>query len=216
MLFNCLFLPQNFLHNSKGLDANNLLANYYMPLALINKVIKLLKLKPALKLLWIQLAAQSRECKHMRFPKRMHSLDCTSHWYHCNFTADFNFKSFITFYQEPMARNILPVRLPVSIICIKTFRILPNRIILPIKKFCHWNRQLESIYLFAKSHKLYLYILQYMYLYLIVTCYITALVTLPSAFQTLRAVKDLDPKSPVCVLINEPDEPDLKCLIYWV
>ena len=36
------------------------------------------------------------------------------------------------------------------------------------------------------------------------------------ACQTLRAVRDLDPKSPVCVLINEHADPDLKCLIYWV
>ena len=42
---------RNFLYNSKGLDVNSLLVKYFVPLAHINKVIKLLKFKYAVKLL---------------------------------------------------------------------------------------------------------------------------------------------------------------------
>ena len=39
---------------------------------------------------------QSREGERMRFRNRMSSLDCAFHSKHCKFTADLNFKSFIT------------------------------------------------------------------------------------------------------------------------
>ena len=39
---------RKFLYNSKGLDVSSLLVKYYVPLAHINKVIKLLKLKSAI------------------------------------------------------------------------------------------------------------------------------------------------------------------------
>ena len=43
-------IGRKFLYNSKGLDVISLLVKYYVPLAHINKVIKLLKLKSALNL----------------------------------------------------------------------------------------------------------------------------------------------------------------------
>ena len=42
-LFSCQFDCQKFLYNSRGLDVISLLVKYYLPLAHINKVIKLLK-----------------------------------------------------------------------------------------------------------------------------------------------------------------------------
>ena len=52
--FNCPFEWQKILYNSKGLDVLvqiiNLLVKYYVPLAHINIVIKLLKFKSAINL----------------------------------------------------------------------------------------------------------------------------------------------------------------------
>ena len=53
--FYCLFEWQKILYNSTGLNVISLLVKYYVPLAHINKVIKLLKFKSA-----VFLMAQSR------------------------------------------------------------------------------------------------------------------------------------------------------------
>ena len=96
-LFSCQFdWQKNVLYNSRGLDVISLLVKYYVPLAHINKVIKLLKFKSTMNLQCFWWKAQSRTRHRMRFRNRMRSLDCASHQKHCKFIADLNFKSFIT------------------------------------------------------------------------------------------------------------------------
>ena len=51
---------RKFLYNSKGLDVICLLVKYYVPLAPINKVIKLLKFKSAINLLFLMGSAIER------------------------------------------------------------------------------------------------------------------------------------------------------------
>ena len=50
---------RNFLYNSKGLDVISLLVKYYVPLAHINKDIKLLKFKSVINLQYVVWEAQS-------------------------------------------------------------------------------------------------------------------------------------------------------------
>ena len=87
---------RKFLYNSKGLDVISSLVKYYVPLAHFNKVIKLLKFKSAVNLQCFCWKTQSRESILLRNLIWWRSLDCASHQKHCKFTADLNFKSFIT------------------------------------------------------------------------------------------------------------------------
>ena len=84
---------RKFLNNSKGLDVSSLLVKEYVPLAHINKVIKLLKFKSAVNLQCFQWEAQSREIQLRNLIRSAHSI---SHLKHSKFTADLNFKSLIT------------------------------------------------------------------------------------------------------------------------
>ena len=86
-------IGRKVLYNSRGLDAISLLVKYYVPLAHINKVIKLLKFKSAMNLQCLWWEGQSRERILLRNLIQWRFLDCASHQKHCKFIADLNFKS---------------------------------------------------------------------------------------------------------------------------
>ena len=50
----------------------------------------------------------------MRFRHRICSLDCTTHWYYCQLTADLNFKSFKTFLISAKGTYYFTSNLPAS------------------------------------------------------------------------------------------------------
>ena len=50
----------------------------------------------------------------MRFRNRNRSLDCASHWYHCQLTADLNCKFFITFLISAKGTYYFTSKLPAS------------------------------------------------------------------------------------------------------
>ena len=50
----------------------------------------------------------------MRFRNRIRSLDCASHWYHSQLTADLNFKSFKTFLISAKGTYYFTSKLPAA------------------------------------------------------------------------------------------------------
>ena len=45
----------------------------------------------------ILMGSAIERANRMSFRNRIRSLDCASHWYHCQLTGGLNFKSFMTF-----------------------------------------------------------------------------------------------------------------------